>query len=91
MNIMMTAMPAIYQAAGSLPPGMGQLTTLISWATGLAGVACLAGFVLAMGKTGLQALAHGQFQGGMGAVICLVCAVGLGASSAIFAALGISA
>lgn len=82
--------PAVYQAAGSLPPGTGQLSMILGWATGLAGLACLAGFVLSLGKTGLSALAHGHFEGGMGAVVCLVCAVMLGAATAIFAALGIS-
>lgn len=78
-------------AAGQLPPGTGQLSTVLAWVSGLTGLALFGGFIAAMGKTGLAALRHGHFEGGAGAVICLVCAVLLGAATAIFAALGVSA
>jgi len=78
-------------AAGTLPPGTGNLALILGWATGLVGLALLGGFTAAMGKTGLGALRHGQFEGGMGAVVCLVCGVLLTATGAIFGALGISA
>lgn len=81
------AMPA----AGTLPPGTHNLTLILGWATGLAGLALLAGFTISMGKTGLTALRHGSFEGGMGAVVCLVCGVMLTASGAIFGALGLAA
>lgn len=74
-----------------LPPGTEKLTMLVTWATGLVGLALFVAFLLMMGKTGLSALRHGHFEGGMGAVIVLVCAVFLGAASAIFGALGIAA
>lgn len=74
-----------------LPPGTDKLSLLVSWAAGLVGLALFVAFLLVMGKTGLSALRHGQFEGGMGAVVILVCAVMLGAASAIFAALGIAA
>lgn len=73
-----------------LPPGTEKLATLVSWTTGLVGLALFIAFLLVMGKTGLSALRHGQFEGGMGAVVVLVCAVFLGAASAIFTALGIA-
>lgn len=84
-------MGAAVPAAGSLPPGTGKLTTLTSWVTGLVGLALFIGFLAALGQTGIKALSHGHFTGGMGAVVCLVCAVFLGAASAIFAVLGINA
>lgn len=74
-----------------MPPGMDKLTLIGAWVTGLVGFGLFIAFCLAMGKTGFAALRHGQFEGGAGAAITLVCAVGLGAASAIFAALGISA
>ena len=82
--------PAVYQAAGQLPPGTGQLSIILAWVTGICGLLLMGGFVASMGKTGMASLRHGSFEGGMGAVVCLVCAVFLGAASAIFAALGIS-
>ena len=87
---MMHASMSVLAAAGKLPPGTGQLAIVLTWVTGLAGLALWGGFCAAMGKTGLAALRHGHFEGGMGAVVCLVCAVLLGASSAIFGALGVS-
>lgn len=74
-----------------LPPGMGQLTTIVAWVTGLSGLALLVGWILAVGSTGISALRRGHLEGGTAAAICLVCAVALGATSAIFAALGITA
>lgn len=74
-----------------LPPGTSQLTTIIAWVTGLVGVALFVGFLIAMGKTGLGALRHGHWEGGSAAAICLVCAVFLGAATAIFGALGVTA
>lgn len=88
-NLMQTAGPSLV-AAGQLPPGTSQLSLIVAWATGLVGLALFLGFIFAMGKTGLEALTHGQFTGGKGAIICLVCAVFLGAATAIFAALGVS-
>ena len=73
-----------------LPPGTEKLTTLVGWTSGLVGLALFVAFLLIMGKTGLSALRHGQFEGGMGAVVVLVFAVFLGAASAIFTALGIA-
>lgn len=74
----------------ALPPGTEKLATLVTWTTGLVGLALFVAFLLMMGKTGLSALRHGHFEGGMGAVVVLVCAVFLGAASAIFGALGIA-
>lgn len=82
---------AVAPAAGSLPPGTGKLSTLTSWVTGLVGLALFIGFLASLGMTGIKALSHGHFSGGMGAVVCLVCAVFLGAASLIFGALGIKA
>ena len=84
------AVVAIAPAVGSLPPGTENLAVIIGWTIGLVGVALFAGFAVSLGKSGLGALAHGQFTGGMGSAICLVCAVMLSASGAIFAALGYS-
>lgn len=75
----------------ALPPGTQKLSLLVTWITGLVGLALFVAFCLMMGKTGLAALRHGNFEGGMGAAIVLVCAVFLGAASAIFGALGIAA
>ena len=80
----------VIAAAGSLPPGTQKLTLIVAWTTGLVGFALFCGFLFALGKTGLEALTHGQFTGGKGAIVCLVCAVSLGAASAIFAALGVT-
>lgn len=74
----------------ALPPGTEKLALLVTWTTGLVGLALFVAFLAMMGKTGLSALRHGQFEGGMGAVIVLVCSVFLGAASAIFGALGIA-
>lgn len=74
----------------TLPPGTENLTLLVTWVTGLVGLGLFIAFIMMMGKTGLAAIRHGQFEGGMGAAIVLVCAVFLGAASAIFATLGIA-
>lgn len=74
-----------------LPPGTQKLSLITTWVTGLVGLGLFIAFCLLMGKTGFEALRHGRFEGGMGAAICLVCAVFLGAASAIFGALGVSA
>lgn len=74
-----------------LPPGTSKLTVLTTWVTGLVGFGLFIAFCLMMGKTGFAALRHGHFEGGMGAAVVLVAAVFLGAASAIFGALGITA
>lgn len=86
-----TVMEAAAPAVGSAPPGTGQLATIVAWVSFLAGVALIGAFVAAMGKAGFSALRHGQFEGGAGAVMCLVAGVFLTASGAIFGALGITA
>ena len=73
-----------------LPPGMSNITKIVAWVTGLAGVALIVAWIVAIGSSGLKALRHGSFEGGTAAVVCLVCGVALGATSAIFAALGIT-
>ncbi|GAB2864574.1 hypothetical protein [Nocardioides pacificus] len=75
----------------ALPPGTEKLALLVGWTTSLVGVALFIAFCVMMGKTGLSALRHGQFEGGMGAAVVLVAAVFLGAAGAIFGALGIAA
>jgi len=87
---MTIATTIVLAQVGQLPPGTEQISTILAWVFGLVGLLLLGGFAAAMGKTGLAALRHGQFEGGMGAVACLVCAVMLGAASAIFATLGIA-
>ncbi len=77
-------------AASSLPPGMGGLTTIAAWVTGLSGFVLFLAFLGSMGKTGVKALAHGQFEGGTSQLVILFCAVGLGAAAAIFGALGLT-
>jgi hypothetical protein len=67
-----------------LPPGMGKLTTIGAWATGLIAFGLFLAFLVSIGKTGFEALRHGQFSGGMSSVIILVCAIALGGASAIF-------
>lgn len=91
MSLSTTVYNAAVVAPMVLPPGMGKLSLITAWVTGLVGLGLFIAFCLAMGKTGFAALRHGQFEGGAGAAITLVCAVGLGAASAIFGALGISA
>lgn len=81
---------SIVPAVGTAPPGTGQLTVIIAWVSFLVGVALLGGFCASMGKSGLSAIRHGQFEGGMGAVACLVCGVFLTAAGPIFGALGIT-
>lgn len=82
---------ALMPAVGSAPPGTGNLQLIIGWVAFLMGAALLGGFMAAMGKSGLSALRHGQFEGGAAAVGCLVCGVFLTAAGAIFGALGITA
>lgn len=77
-------------AVGSAPPGTEQIATVIGWASFLAGVACIGAFIAAMGKGGIGALRHGQFEGGAGAVIALICGIFLTAAPAIFAVFGIA-
>ncbi len=86
----LAARAAAAPAVGTAPPGTGQLATIIAWVTFLAGIALIAAFVVSMGKAGLSALRHGQFEGGSGAAITLVAGVFLTASGAIFGALGIT-
>lgn len=81
---------AMAPAVGVRPPGLGNLTTIIGWVTFLAGLACLVAFVAAMGKGGISALKHGQFEGGAPAAIALVCGVALTATGALFGAIGIT-
>lgn len=81
---------AMAPAVGVRPPGLGNLTTIIGWVTFLAGLACLVAFVAAMGKGGIAALKHGQFEGGAPAAIALVCGVALTAAGALFGAIGIT-
>ncbi len=81
---------AMIPAVGVRPPGLGNLTTIIGWVTFLAGLACLVAFVAAMGKGGISALKHGQFEGGAPAAIALVCGVALTATGALFGAIGIT-
>ena len=85
-----SAVPAVAPAIGTAPPGMGQITTILGWVAFFVGVALIGAFMVSLGGTGMKALRHGQFEGGMGAVVCLVCGVALGATGAIFGALGIS-
>lgn len=73
-----------------LPPGTEKITMLVSWISGLVGLALFVAFLLMMGKTGLSALRHGHFEGGMGAAVVLIAAVFLGAAVPIFGALGIA-
>lgn len=86
-----SVVPLLTPMAPSLPPGTDKLTTVVGWVTGLTGLVLFICFLLMMGKTGLEALRHGRFEGGMGAGIVIICAIFLGAASAIFAALGIAA
>lgn len=67
-----------------LPPGMDKLTTLSAWTTGLVSFGLFVAFLISIGKTGFEALRHGRFEGGTASVIILVCAIVLGAASAIF-------
>lgn len=85
-ELVVAAVPAV----GVRPPGTGNLTTIVGWVTFLAGVALIVAFCASMGKSGLSALRHGQFEGGSGAVIALVAGVFLSASGAIFGVLGIT-
>jgi len=85
------AVPAVVPAVGTAPPGTGQLATIVAWVTFLAGVCLIGAFVASMGKAGLSALRHGQFEGGAGAALTLVAGVFLTAAGAIFGALGIQA
>lgn len=89
-NAVIAQAAAAVPAVGIRPPGTGNLTTIVGWVTFLAGLALIAAFCAAMGKAGLSALRHGQFEGGAGAALTLVAGVFLTASSAIFAALGIT-
>lgn len=68
----------------ALPPGMENLTTLTAWVTGLVAFALFVAFLISIGKTGLEALTRGQFTGGAASIIILICAIALGAASAIF-------
>lgn len=88
---MSTLIATAYLVPLQLPPGTQKLSLLGTWVTGLVGFALFVAFCLMMGKTGLSALRHGHFEGGMGAAVVLVAAVFLGAASAIFGALGIAA
>lgn len=79
----LTAVPMV------LPPGTGQLTTIIAWVTGLAGFGLILAWIASVGKTGIEALGHGQLTGGKAMIVCLICGVMLGATGVIFGALGI--
>ena len=70
-----------------LPPGMGKLTTITAWVTGLISFGLFVAFLVSIGKTGFDALRRGEFSGGMSSVIILICAIVLGAATAIFAAI----
>lgn len=85
LHTLVAAAPAIGQA----PPGTSNLITILGWVSFLVGLALMGAFAVSMGKAGFSALRHGQFEGGSGAVICLVAGVFLAASGAIFGALGI--
>lgn len=87
----LSALAVAVPAVGVRPPGTGNLTTIVGWVTFIAGVALIAAFCAAMGKAGLSALRHGQFEGGAGAALTLVAGVFLTAAGAIFGALGITA
>lgn len=80
---------AMAPAVGTAPPGTGQLATIVAWVTFLAGICLIAAFIASMGKAGLSALRHGQFEGGAGAAMTLVAGVFLAAAGPIFAVLGI--
>lgn len=67
-----------------LPPGMEMLTTITAWVTGLISFGLFVAFLVSIGKTGFDALRRGEFTGGMASVIILICAIALGAASAIF-------
>jgi len=68
----------------ALPPGMGKLTTISAWITGLLSFGLFWAFLISIGMTGFQALTRGEFTGGKASVIILVCCIVLGAASAIF-------
>lgn len=82
MSIITTATAATLPMV--LPPGMNQLTTISAWATGLISFGLFIAFLVSIGKTGFEALRRGEFTGGTSSVIILVCAIVLGAATAIF-------
>ncbi len=86
----LSAISAAAPAVGSAPPGTTNLATIVSWVAFLVGVALIGAFMAMMGKAGMSALRHGQFEGGAGAAMCLVAGVFLTAAGPIFAALGIA-
>lgn len=67
-----------------LPPGMDKLTILGAWTTGLVGFLLFLAFLVSIGQTGFAALSRGHFEGGKASIIILICAITLGAASAIF-------
>jgi hypothetical protein len=75
---------------GTRPPGIGQLTTIVGWVTFLVGVALIVAFIVSLGRGGFSALRHGQYEGGTGPLVALICGVFLSASGALFGALGIT-
>ncbi len=82
MNQLHTQLAAVVPMV--LPPGMDKLTIIGAWITGLVAFGLFIAFLVSIGQTGFAALRRGQFEGGQASVIILVCAIGLGASSAIF-------
>lgn len=83
------AVLAIAQPGPKVPPGMGGVTTLLSWASWGVSIACLLGvFVVA----GTMALRHQQGRGGepLGALGWVMAACVLGASAGpLVTALGV--
>lgn len=80
-HVMQVAVPIVPMV---LPPGMEKLTTIVAWVTGLLSLGLFVAFLVSIGKTGFEALRRGEFTGGQSSVIILVCAVALGAATAIF-------
>lgn len=73
-----------------LPPGFDKITLLVAWGTGIVGVLLILAWVMSVGKTGIGALRRGELEGGTAMIVVLFCGIALGATSAIFAALGIA-
>ena len=67
-----------------LPPGMEKLSIITAWITGLISLGLFIAFLVSIGKTGFEALRRGEFTGGMSSIIILICAMALGAATAIF-------